>query len=257
MHPMLNVAISAIRKAGDILLHNYENINLENHDNIVNSIVLKKIINNVKNVIINVLNKFYPTHLFVNKNNFNKIDIKKGVLWVVNELNGKNNFVKKFPHFAISIAILVKGETKISVIYDPMKNELFTAVKGRGAQINGYRMRCSNNKKLSNNHIVFNNKIFTDLQIKNYFQIINKLCINKNKIKVTGSTLLNLSYIASGRIDICIHFSISKLILVTSELQVKESGGFINYLSSTNEFFNKHKNIIAGNSKIINYFLNK
>ncbi|MDE5285899.1 MAG: inositol monophosphatase, partial [Buchnera aphidicola] len=99
-------------------------------------------------IIKDIIYKSYPDHIILDKNNYSIIDKNKKIYWIINELDGKNNFSKYLPHFCISIAIIIKGITEISVIYDPIKNDLFTAVKGHGSQLNGYRIRCTNTNTL-------------------------------------------------------------------------------------------------------------
>ncbi|WP_275429624.1 inositol monophosphatase family protein, partial [Enterobacter hormaechei] len=66
------------------------------------------------------------------------------IQWVIDPLDGTTNFIKRLPHFSVSIAVRIKGRTEVAVVYDPMRNELFSAVRGQGAQLNGYRLRGSN-----------------------------------------------------------------------------------------------------------------
>ncbi|MBZ2279746.1 MAG: inositol monophosphatase, partial [Buchnera aphidicola] len=96
------------------------------------------------------------SHIILDKNNYSMINENKKIYWVINELDGKNNFSKYLPHFCISIAIIIKGITEISVIYDPIKNDLFTSVKGHGSQLNGYRIRCTNTNTLESIIIAVN-----------------------------------------------------------------------------------------------------
>ncbi|WP_343182828.1 inositol monophosphatase family protein [Buchnera aphidicola (Neophyllaphis podocarpi)] len=254
MNPMLNVAIKAVRHAGKLLVQSYtnqkilENINNKEH---INNIIYKS-----RHLIIQIIKKYYPKHIYVIDNvtilKIIKEKNNKNIHWIINILDGKINFLKKYPHFAITIAIYIKNRTEISVIYDPMRNELFTSVRGRGAQINGYRMRCNNNFNLSTLSIstnylpVFKEENRLDL----YNKKIKNLIFNCDNLRFTGSKMLELVYLASNRIDLCIYFNIKPCILITCELQIRESGALITDLCGGNDYSN-FGNILVGNSKII------
>ena len=95
-------------------------------------------------IIIETIRKSYPQHTIITEESGEHEGTDQDVQWVIDPLDGTTNFVKRLPHFSVSIAVRIKGRTEVAVVYDPMRNELFTATRGQGAQLNGYRLRCSN-----------------------------------------------------------------------------------------------------------------
>lgn len=263
---MLNVAIQAIRKAGNFIIQQYEFIN---HSNLYLSseyieIFISKIHTESQKIISTIIRKFYPTHIInTNKKNVVQNTQSNDIQWIIESIDNNTNFIKQFPFFTLSIAVQYKKHIKIGVIYDPIHNELFSACKGKGAQCNGYRIRLNHNnihnttKNLNTAILAIAYSHYTDTSI-----IINILHeLNKQYTIVdfrrTGSIMLDLAYVATGRVDGCLIISLKDTKkLASAILIIKESGGLIFdfngnelcYLTLTN-------NIIAGNSKIIKTIL--
>lgn len=144
---MLNIAIRAARKAGNIIAKGYER-----RDDI--QTVAKSTNDFVTNIdkaseaaIIDVIRKAYPDHTIITEESGALEGKDSDVQWVIDPLDGTTNFVKGLPHFAVSIAVRVKGRTEVGVVYDPIRNELFTASRGQGAKINELRLRAENIKR--------------------------------------------------------------------------------------------------------------
>ncbi|QCI19348.1 inositol monophosphatase family protein [Buchnera aphidicola] len=252
MHPILHIAIRAIRKNGNFLLQNYDRKKLEKEkkENII--YIVKKMIHMLEKNIFFTIQKSYPNHILL-KNKFTptKLNIKN-VYWIINALNGTENFINNIPHFCIGISIIIKNKIEISVIYDPIKNDLFTSVKGQGSQLNGYRMRCSGSDMNDNNLIVsmhypsnFNKKMLTY-----YTQILEKLILKKIIIRNSGSFLLDLAYVAAGKITCLFNFDKKNYNLYIGELQIRESGGLIKSINASN-ICNNEKLSLLGNFKSI------
>ncbi|QCI17104.1 inositol monophosphatase [Buchnera aphidicola (Aphis helianthi)] len=224
MHPMLNIAIRAIRKGGNIIAQNYDAQKFIKEDFEKKQYFIKKVMYKTYQTISEIIYKYYPNHIIIKKNT-NYIFNDKKILWIINELDGKKNFIKNFPHFCISIAVIIKKNTEISVIYDPIKNDLFTSVRGQGSQLNGYRTRCANINSLSDTTIS-TNLIFQEIQFKSYFKIYKKLILSGISFRYTGSTLLDLAYVSSGRIDCLIVNcdSLNSPNFIAGQAQALESG---------------------------------
>ncbi|CAL4322535.1 inositol monophosphatase family protein [Buchnera aphidicola] len=243
MHPMLNIAIRAVRKGGNIITQNYDTQKFIKEDIDKKKIFIKNILQKTYKTISLVIYKSYPNHIILNKkNSFEKN--KKHTLWVINELNGKNNFFKNFPHFCVSIAVVIKNNTEISVIYDPIRNDLFTSVKGQGSQLNGYRIRCSDINSLNYTTIAIHLPSKTHQEYFSYLNIYKKLLLSGISFRSTGSTVLDLAYVASGRIDGLLDFNLKPIDLIAGKLQTRESGCL------TSNFAQKNKNDEKNNNKI-------
>ncbi|NIH16607.1 MAG: inositol monophosphatase [Buchnera aphidicola (Periphyllus lyropictus)] len=253
MHPILNIAIRIAVQGGNKIIQAYDK---KIYDNKKNKKILIQIINKSKNIIFNLIKKSYPKHKIIINNSL--ISLKKFInpTWVINILHGKKNFIKRFPNFCISIAIFIKKKICISVIYDPLKNELFTSVSGKGSQVNGYRMRSSKNYLLKNSF--FSTKINNVFINKNiiFIKILNKIFKKKVIFRSNNLLPLDLAYLADGRIDFILDFNFKIKNYYSGLLQVQESGGVISdYLGGCN--YEKNIVIIANNLKLMRLIISE
>lgn len=239
MHPMLNIAIRAVRKGGNIITQNYDTQKFIKEDIDKKKIFIKNILYKTYKNISSVIYKSYPHHIILNKKtDFSKNN--KNTLWIINELDGKNNFIKNFPHFCISIAVIIKNNTEISVIYDPIRNDLFTSVKGQGSQLNGYRIRCSNINSLNYTTIAIHFPSRNNQKYLSYLNVYKKLLLCGISFRSTGSTVLDLAYVASGRIDGLLDFNLQPINIIAGKLQTRESGCLTSHFTEKNDK-NNHK----------------
>ncbi|AWH90504.1 inositol monophosphatase [Buchnera aphidicola (Melanaphis sacchari)] len=256
MHPMLNIAIRAVRKGGNVIIQNYDTQKFIKED-----ITRKK--NFIENVsyktyksISEIIYKAYPNHTILN--NIDPLRNEKNISWIVHELDGKNNFIKNFPHFCVSITVLIKNNPEISVIYDPLRNDLFTSVKGQGSQLNGYRIRCSDVSSLNCATIAFNltSKYYNN-QFLSYLKLYKKLLQSGIDLRCTGSSMLDIAYVSSGRIDCLFNFNLKPINFLIGKLQAQESGCLINDLTENNKFSHHNYTNLIGSSKCIRLITEK
>ncbi|WP_295164480.1 inositol monophosphatase family protein [uncultured Buchnera sp.] len=257
MHPMLNIAIRAIRRGGNIIVQNYDTQKFIKEDIDKKKIFIKNIMYKTYRIINEVIYKSYPNHVVLDKNtNFIKND--NNTLWVINELDGKNNFIKNFPHFCISIAVVIKNNTEISVIYDPIRNDLFTAVKGQGSQLNGYRIRCANINSLNYTTVAVNLPLKNHEQSLVYLEIYKKLLSCGISLRCTGSTVLDLAYVASGRIDCLFDFNPKPIDLIAGKLQAREAGCLTsNFTENNSDDRNYHTANLTSSPKFVRLITEK
>lgn len=140
MHPMLNIAIRAARKAGNHIAKS-----LENTDKVESTLkgtndFVTNVDKEAEYIIIDTIKQSYPEHCIVAEEQGLIEGKDKDVQWIIDPLDGTTNFVKGYPHFSVSIAVRIKGKTEVACVYDPMQNELFTAQRGAGAQLNSARI---------------------------------------------------------------------------------------------------------------------
>ncbi|WP_343153943.1 inositol monophosphatase family protein [Buchnera aphidicola (Mindarus keteleerifoliae)] len=256
MHPMLNIAIRAVRQGGTILAHDFDSQNIFLKKNPEYLKKIEKTIFFSYQTMKNIIFQTYPTHYIcqINKN-FKKNKIKK-IQWLINPLHGIENFKNNFPHFCISIAIIINFNLEVSVIYDPLKNELFTAVKGRGAQLNGYRIRCNNDYVYKKIIIGINQPFNCKKNILYYQEIFRNFHFKNIYFRCTGSKMLDLAYFSSGRLDGLCYFNLINIsdYYMAGILQVQESGGLIRNFYEKNNFLEKNS-ILIGNSSCLKKIL--
>ncbi|BAC24431.1 suhB [Wigglesworthia glossinidia endosymbiont of Glossina brevipalpis] len=261
MYPMLNIAIQAAREAGKLINKYYGGIYLSENIYQINENSFD-INNAVENLICNIIKKYYPNHIILNINKeikYNFFSRKKkeisNVKWIIDPINGYENFSTNIPHFAVSIAVQINLKTEISVIYDPIKNELFNAIRGRGAQLNGYRIRTKKIKNIKD--IIISTIISNEKQNinNNYDFILNNLILYFKNFRCTGSIALDLAYVASNRFSLffLIKSDLEKF-FISNDLIIRESGGLITDFTGGHDYLYSG-NILAGNPDIVKKIL--
>ncbi|VFP85886.1 Inositol-1-monophosphatase [Buchnera aphidicola (Cinara pseudotaxifoliae)] len=256
MNPMLNIAIRAIRIGGKIITQNYDSKDIRNQLDSLNTIdYLRKIRKKTFSSIYSIIHQSYPQHSIHNVYSRKK-SLKKNNQWFINPLNGTMNFIKKIPHFCLSILIKEKNQTYISVIYDPIKNDLFTAIKGQGAQLNGFRARCCTYKNTSNKIIAFYFREDSQKNADLYISLIQQLIQETISFRHTGCSILDLAYLSSGKINIYVGFNEKPLNINFGELQIRESGALMTDFVGGHNYI-KNKVVLIGQANILRFFLKK
>ncbi len=241
MHPMLNIAVRAARSAGTVISRAFEQqdrieVNTKGtHDFVTN------IDNNAEQAIIDTIKKSYPKHTIISEECGEIKGEDNDYQWVIDPLDGTTNFVKGIPHFCVSIALKVKGKLDQAVIYDPMRGELFTASRGKGAQLNGFRIRVKQHKELDGTILAtgfpFKQKQHTDA----YMNMFKTLFMKTADMRRAGSAALDLAYVAAGRVDGFFELGLKPWDTAAGELLVIEAGGLVTDLSGG------HNHIASGN----------
>ena len=177
MHPMLNIAVRAARVAGNIIARGFENLDDLNTQAKGDNDFVTRIDKEAEQAIIEKIKQSYPTHSFVGEEG-GIVEGDDEFKWIIDPLDGTTNFIKGIPHFAVSIALMHKGKLDQAVVFDPIRGELFTASKGAGAQLNGFRIRAGNAKDLSNTILAtalpFKNKENTAEYLSSFAEIFTK-----------------------------------------------------------------------------------
>ena len=146
MHPILNIAIRAARAAGDSIVRQMDRVGDISIESKGKNDFVTEVDKNAEEIIIYTIKNAYPEHAFLGEETGQRGE--SDFLWIIDPLDGTTNFLHNFPHFAVSIALQHKGVLEQAVVYDPLKQELFTASKGKGALLNNRKIRVSNKKTL-------------------------------------------------------------------------------------------------------------
>ena len=256
MNPMLNIAIRAARKAGNVIAKNYER-----RDDIQTS---KKGINDyVTSVdkaaeaeIIEIIQKSYPDHTIISEELGALEGKDSDIQWVIDPLDGTTNFVKGLPHFSVSIAIRVKNRTEVGVVYDPIRNELFTAVRGEGAKLNEVRLRVDSQNELNGAILATGFPFKQPSLMPTQFAIMNNLIDEAADFRRTGSAALDLCYVASGRVDGYFEMGLKPWDCAAGDLIVREAGGLVCDFNAGHGYL-RSGNIVAAPARILKEMLNK
>jgi len=247
MHPTLNIAVKAARRAGSIITRAAEDIgSLTINDKSYNDFVTEVDLAS-ETEIIRVLKASYPDHAFLGEET--GLSHQADNIWIIDPLDGTTNFLHGFPQYCISIALEEKGEITQAVIYDPNRNDLFTATKGQGAYLNQRRMRVSNKSKLKES-ILGTGFPFRDFQhLPVYLKIFEEVVRGTSGVRRPGSAALDLAYVAAGWFDGFFEINLSKWDIAAGGLLVTEAGGIVSDFSERDGWL-ESGNIVATNPKI-------
>lgn len=255
MHPMLTIAVRAARKAGNLIAKHYETPDSVEATQKGTNDFVTNVDRDAEHMIIDVIRKSYPKHTIISEECGELAGEDKDVQWIIDPLDGTTNFVKRFPHFAVSIAVRIKGRTEVAVVYDPMRNELFTASRGQGAQLNGYRLRGTNAKDLDGTILATGFPFKAKQHANSYMNILGKLFGECADFRRTGSAALDLAYVAAGRVDGFFEIGLKPWDFAGGELLVRESGGIVtDFVGGHNHY--SSGNVVAGNPRVVKGILN-
>ena len=170
--------------------------------------------------------------------------------WIIDPIDGTFNFLNGLPHFAISIGYEENGEIVSGIIFDPIKNEMFSAHKGSGAYLNNFRTRVSNKSDFKNACLVHGGPKGASKARESILDEYKKISMKTNtNIRKSGSAALDLAYVAAGRYDGYWQREIKYWDIAAGIILIKESGGFVETIKG-DDFRSEKIDIVAGNSKI-------
>ncbi|HDY7483870.1 TPA: inositol-1-monophosphatase [Vibrio vulnificus] len=248
MHPMLNIAIRAARKAGNHIAKSLENVEkIESTLKGTNDFVTN-VDKEAETIIIDTIKSSYPEHCIVAEENGLINGKDKDVQWIIDPLDGTTNFVKGLPHFAISIAVRIKGKTEVACVYDPMLNELFTAQRGAGAQLNNARIRVKQPKDLQGAIIATGFPFKQKQHSESYFKIMSAMFVEVADFRRAGSAALDLCYVAAGRVDGYFELGLKPWDIAAGELIAREAGAIITDFAGGTEYI-KSGNVVASSAR--------
>ena len=254
MHPMLNIAVRAARNAGTVIVRAFEQLDkVEIEKKGTNDFVTSVDIS-AEQKIIETIQKSYPNHTIIGEESGEIKGTDNDYQWIIDPLDGTTNFIKGIPHFAVSIALKVKGKLDQAVIYDPIRGELFTASRGKGAQLNGFRIRVKQHKELSGAILAtgfpFKNKQHTNA----YLDIFKALFTKTADMRRAGSAALDLAYVAAGRVDGFFEIGLKPWDTAAGELMIIEAGGLVTDFTGGHGYV-KSGNIVASSPRLLKEML--
>ncbi|PWY56223.1 inositol monophosphatase [Legionella qingyii] len=253
MEPLLNIAISAARQAGDIIIRHMEQVDrlkitAKNNHEYFSEVDIK-----AEQAIIHTIHKAYPDHgILAEESGVQDGDNES--IWIIDPLDGTSNYLHGFPFFSVSIAVKVKGRIEHGVIYDPLRHECFAASRGRGARLNDRRIRVSKQTQLMFS-LLGTGFPSRDINVaQRYLPTFEALFGKCAGVRRTGSAALDLAYVASGRLDGFWEFGLRPWDIAAGSLLIREAGGLISDLQGGDDFL-KHGDIVAGTPKVFKSLL--
>jgi len=248
MHPMLNTAVKAARRAGAIINRGSLDVDrLTVHSKRENDFVTE-VDKAAEQAIIQILLEAYPSHSILAEES-GETEGDAEYQWVIDPLDGTTNFLHGVPQYAVSIALLHRGQLSQAVIYDPVRNDLYTASRGGGAFLNDRRIRVSKQLRLQDSLIGtgFPFRDFTHLDA--YMGMFRDLVQKTSGLRRPGSAALDLAWVATGRTDGFFEIGLSPWDIAAGCLLVLEAGGLVSDLSG-DEHYLRSGHIVAGNPKV-------
>lgn len=247
MHPLLNIAVRAARAAGNVITRAFERVDSyevtqKSRNDFVSEVDLL-----AEQEIIKVIRKAYPSHAILAEES----GLKRGdeYQWIIDPLDGTTNFLHGFPQFAVSIALAHKGKLEHAVIYDPMRQELYTASNGGGARMNERRLRVTTLKGLDGALLGTGFPFRHVEHLDAYLKMFRELTLLTAGVRRPGSAALDLAYVAAGRLDGFWEIGLSPWDMAAGALLIQEAGGLVGDFSGGDEFLNSG-NIVSGAPKV-------
>src|SRR5882672_2065441 len=199
MHPMLNIAVKAARRAGSIITRASRNLDIIAVKEKAANDFVSEVDSEAEQAIIRTLREAYPDHSILAEES--GASGKSEYQWIIDPLDGTTNFIHGFPQYCVAIALSHRGVVTQAVIYDPTRNDLFTATRGRGAYLNDQRMRVSKRAHLASGLIGTGFPFRQVEHIDVYLAILRDAMKGSAGLRRAGSAALDLAYVAAGRLD--------------------------------------------------------
>ncbi|HYP66650.1 MAG TPA: inositol monophosphatase family protein [Thiobacillaceae bacterium] len=257
MHPMLNTAVKAARKAGAIINRAALNLDRLTVRSKSERDYVSEVDHSAEQAIIETLLEAYPSHGILAEETGSR-PAQEGhadeYQWIIDPLDGTTNFLHGLLQYSVSIALRHKGQITQAVVYDPAANELYTASRGRGAFLNDRRIRVSKRDKLEDCLVGTGFPFREFSHAEAYLNMFRDVMKRTSGIRRPGSAALDLAYVAAGRYDAFWEIGLNVWDLAAGSLLVQEAGGLVGDLSG-NEGWLDTGNILAANPKIFGHMV--
>jgi myo-inositol-1(or 4)-monophosphatase len=247
MQALLNTAVKAARRAGEIAIRQLKHLDEIDVRNKGISDFVTQVDEAAEECIIETIQKYYPDHAFLAEESGQRGE--SDYTWIIDPLDGTTNFIHGFPVFSVSIALRIKGRLSIGVIYDPNRQEFFTAIRGRGAQVDGHKIRVSGRRNLEDSLIGTGFPYRSHDRMTSYLAMLEQVMMNTAGVRRPGSAALDLANLAAGRLDGFWEFGLNIWDIAAGSLILREAGGLISELDGKDDYL-VTGNIVAGSPKV-------
>jgi len=247
MHPMLNIAVRAARRAGTLILRSQARMDTVKVDLKGRRDYVSTTDTEAEAAIIETLLKAYPGHEILAEESGRSGS--SDYVWIIDPLDGTTNYLHGYPHFAVSIALTVKGQTEVGLVYDPLRDELFTAVRGAGAQLNDRKLRVARGRDLDHSLLATGFPVRNESLIDPYLKTFATFLRRANGIRRGGCACLDLAYVAAGRLDGYWEYALKPWDIAAGALIVQEAGGMVGAIDPAQDLL-ATGNVLAATTKI-------
>lgn len=247
MHPMLTIAVRAARNAGRILLRYQDRIDQIDVASKRRNDFVSEVDQSAEQAIIRELRGKYPDHAILAEESG---EHQGGDFqWVIDPLDGTTNYLHGFPQFCVSIALKYRNRLEQAVVYDPLREELFTASRGEGARLNDRRLRVTGHTSLEGALIGTGFPFRDHSHLDTYLDMFKAMIRDTAGIRRPGSAALDFAYLAAGRLDGFWELGLAQWDFAAGALLVTEAGGMVSDLAGGDRHL-ETGNVVAGNLKV-------
>jgi myo-inositol-1(or 4)-monophosphatase len=246
MHPLVNIAVSAARAAGNLIMRSQERVEQLQIERKSRNDFVTQVDRGAEREIINIIHKAYPQHAILAEESGEQGDDE--VVWIIDPLDGTTNFLHRLPHFAVSIGIQVRGRLEHGVIYAPSTQDLYCASRGDGATLNTRKLRVSACKDLDQSLIGTGVPLNVD-KLDTYIPMLHNVVAETTGVRRAGAASLDLAYVAAGRLDGFWELNLKPWDVAAGIVLVQEAGGMVSEIYGGDDVL-KSGNLLAANIKL-------
>lgn len=241
----IDTAIAAAKLAGEFILDNLGKISKEDIHLKKKADFVTRVDNESERIILSLIKEHFPDHRILAEESLKEIETKM-YRWIIDPLDGTTNFVHGYPVFSISIALEYRKEIVLGVVFDPSRDELFTAEKGRGAFLNNRRISVSDIRDIGYGLITTGFPFRQKDMISKYLEVFKNVFLEVSDLRRAGSAALDLAYLACGRCDGFFEIGLSTWDIAAGEILIREAGGIVTDFGGGNDHLTTG-NIVGGN----------
>ncbi|MGE5864389.1 MAG: inositol monophosphatase family protein [Rhizobacter sp.] len=250
LHPMLNVAVKAARAAGSLINRASLDLDLLKVSTKSPNDFVTEVDQKAEAIIIETLLSAYPGHgILAEESGRTHGAPHSEYVWIIEPLDGTTNFMHGMPYYALSIALAYRDQIQQAVVYDPTRNDLFYASKGRGAFLNDKRLRVSRRTRMSDALIGTGFPFRKGDNFKRYMKMFEDVMVGCAGLRRPGAAALDLCYVAAGNYDGFFETGLSPWDIAAGSLMITEAGGLIGNFTGEADFMYQRE-VVAGNPKI-------
>jgi myo-inositol-1(or 4)-monophosphatase len=250
MHPMLGIAVKAARRAGNIINRGARELDLLTITSKGPKDFVSEVDREAERTIVETLLASYPDHAILAEEGTAKGDNADAEnVWIIDPLDGTTNFLHGFPQYCVSIALAQRGQVTQGVVYDPVRNDLFTATRGRGAFLNDRRIRVSRRQHLRDCLIGTGFPFRDGSYLDTYLRMMKTMIEQTAGLRRPGAAALDLAYVAAGFYDGFWEVGLNAWDVAAGSLLIQEAGGLIGDLAGDSDFLHGGQ-VIAATPKV-------
>lgn len=253
IHDMERVAREAILKAGELIRSHIGTVSPALIEAKGPADYVTEIDKRSEELIMGMIRKHFPEHHIISEET-SKGELRSGYTWIIDPLDGTTNFIHGFPFVAVSIGVCFEGKQVLGLVLDPIRRELFTALRGEGAYLNGERIRVRDSARLENALIATGFPFRAKHLLEPYLEVFRNVFQKVSGIRRAGAAALDLAYVASGRVDGFWEPGLAPWDVAAGSLLILEAGGVVDdFWGAGNYLANGH--IVAGTASVCPFLL--